>query len=75
MRSAGDLIGLISEQKLFCGWKLRGKLSPEVGGRQARDLVTTALDVGYGLMLMAECSSSMIAGVKGKGAGLASLRL
>lgn len=55
MGSAGDLIGLISEQEFFCGWKLRGKLSPEVGGRQAGDSVTTVLDVGYGLMLMAEC--------------------
>lgn len=35
VRSTGDLTGLMSEQELFCGWKLRVKLSPEVGGGQA----------------------------------------
>lgn len=74
VRSAGDLVGLVSEQELFCGWKLREKLSPERVWRTGRREILSPQPWGP-TGVMAECPSSMITGVEGKGAGWASLGL
>lgn len=64
VRSAGTMIGLIRETALFCGWKVRVKLSPEGDGGQA------------GRRRSPQPNSSYVAvGLEGKGAGPGSLGL